>query len=231
MNSIIKPTIALICAAGAGLRAGGGIPKQYQTLAHQPMLAHTIAAFAAYPTFVVIAPDDAWYGELIAPHVGDSVTVLRVGGASRAESICNALAELDELFDDAWVMVHDAARPCVTNDAIVRLHDAVLVQGTDAGGLLALPVVDTVKMSDNGVVKKTLERQKLWLAQTPQMFPLHVLYNAYADALIDENSILTDDASVMERAGYDALLVAGEVRNLKVTYSDDFKLAQFWLTL
>ncbi|MGL4766923.1 MAG: 2-C-methyl-D-erythritol 4-phosphate cytidylyltransferase [Formosimonas sp.] len=230
----MNTTIALICAAGVGARAGGGIPKQYQTIHGQPMLAHTIAAFAASScishTYVVIAPDDAWYGELIAPHVSHTVTALRVGGASRAESICNGLAQLDGLFDEAWVQVHDAARPCVTPDLIATLHNAVQPNGV--GGLLALPVVDTVKLSDTGgVVKKTLDRQKLWLAQTPQMFPLNLLYNAYADALLDEEAILTDDASVMERAGYDAQLVTGHARNLKVTHAEDFALAQFWLQI
>ena len=184
-----NPTIALICAAGVGARAGGGIPKQYQTLCNQPLLVHTIHAFVASPqvthTYVVIAPDDAWYGELIAPHVGESVTVLRLGGATRAQSICNALAHLDDLFDAAWVMVHDAARPCITPDLIAQLHHAVTQNGSEAGGLLALPMTDTVKSSDNGqTIKKTVPRQKLYLAQTPQMFPLHVLYNALSDALV-----------------------------------------------
>ena len=225
-----NPTIALICAAGVGARAGGGIPKQYQTLCNQPLLVHTIHAFAASPqvthTYVVIAPDDAWYGELIAPHVGESVTVLRLGGATRAQSICNALAHLDDLFDSndafdgAWVMVHDAARPCMTQN------------GSEAGGLLALPMTDTVKSSDNGqTIKKTVPRQKLYLAQTPQMFPLHVLYNALSDALVDDAvaALITDDASVMERAGFDPLLVQGHARNFKVTVAHDYKLAEFWL--
>ncbi len=231
-----NPTIALICAAGVGARAGGDVPKQYQTLQHRPLLVHTIHAFAASPqiehTYVVIAPDDAWYGELIAPHVGESVTVLRLGGATRAQSICNALAHLDDLFDAAWVMVHDAARPCITPDLIAQLHHAVTQNGSEAGGLLALPMTDTVKSSDNGqTIKKTVPRQKLYLAQTPQMFPLHVLYNALSDALVDDAAaaLITDDASVMERAGFDPLLVQGHARNLKVTVAHDYKLAEFWL--
>ena len=237
-----NPTIALICAAGVGARAGGGIPKQYQTLCNQPLLVHTIHAFVASPqvthTYVVIAPDDAWYGELIAPHVGESVTVLRLGGATRAQSICNALAHLDDLFDSndafdgAWVMVHDAARPCITPDLIAQLHQAVTQNGSEAGGLLALPMTDTVKSSDNGqTIKKTVPRQKLYLAQTPQMFPLHVLYNALSDALVDDAAaaLITDDASVMERAGFEPLLVLGHARNLKVTVAHDYKLAEFWL--
>lgn len=236
MTNTNQPTIALICAAGLGTRAGGGIPKQYQTVLNQPMLAHTIAAFSTHAciskTFVVVAAADAWYCELIAPYVADSVTVLRVGGDTRAESICNALSYLDELFDGAWVMVHDAARPCVTAESIQCLYHAVICANSDAGGLLALPVIDTVKLSDDGIaVKKTVPRQSLYLAQTPQMFPLQLLYNALADALVDDAvaETITDDSSVMERAGYDPQLILGEVCNIKVTVADDFKLAAFWL--
>jgi 2-C-methyl-D-erythritol 4-phosphate cytidylyltransferase len=141
------------------------------------------------------------------------------------------LAELDELYDDVHVMVHDAARPCVSEALIARLHDAVMAQNTDAGGLLVLPVVDTVKFSDSAThVKKTVDRQKLFLAQTPQMFRLDVLFNALSDALVSlDAAAITDDASVMERAGYDPLLVMSHARNLKVTLADDFPLAQFWL--
>jgi 2-C-methyl-D-erythritol 4-phosphate cytidylyltransferase len=237
LSSPLTPaTIALICAAGSGSRAGGDVPKQYQRIGAQPMLAHTISAFQntsqITSIYVVIAPSDTWYDEIIAPLFGENVRVLRVGGATRAESICYALAELDALYDEAYVMVHDAARPCVTDALIKQLYDEVVAHGGDAGGLLALPVVDTVKSSDDGLlVKKTVERKKLLLAQTPQMFKLHVLFNALSDALVDADSAanITDDASVMERAGYDPLLVHGHVRNLKVTHADDFKLAQFWL--
>ena len=232
-------THVLICAAGQGLRAGTALPKQYELINGVPMLVHTILAFGRSSVVqeisVVIAPDDEWFDERVAPWVGADVAVLRVGGETRARSVCNALAELDSglngVLDDAWLMVHDAARPCVRGEAIERLFETV-VKSNAVGGLLALPVVDTVKLSDDGKLsKKTLNRTKLWAAQTPQMFKLDVLYNALSDALVDVSVAegLTDEASVMEWAGISPLLVMGDVSNLKVTHPHDFLLAAFWL--
>ena len=229
------PTVALICAAGSGSRAGSPLPKQYKELNGVPMLAHAIKALfnsaCVQQVVVVLSPQDAWYDVLIAPLVGEAVQVLRVGGETRAQSVCNALEALDEQYDEAWVMVHDAARPCVTPALVERLHESVLLHSA-VGGVLAMPVVDTIKLSDDGVlVKKTLDRKKLWAAQTPQMFKLDVLYNALSDALVDEHVAagITDEASVMEWAGVSPLLVEGDVRNLKVTFAHDFALAAFWL--
>lgn len=233
-------THVLICAAGQGLRAGTALPKQYELINGVPMLVHTILAFGRSPVVqgisVVIAPDDDWFDERVAPWVGADVAVLRVGGATRARTVCNALAELDSglngVLDDGWLMVHDAARPCVRGEAIERLFENV-VSHNAVGGLLAMPVVDTVKLSDDGKSsKKTLDRNKLWAAQTPQMFKLDVLYNALSDALVDSNVAdgLTDEASVMEWAGIAPLLVLGDASNLKVTHPHDFLLAAFWLS-
>ncbi|TDR32205.1 2-C-methyl-D-erythritol 4-phosphate cytidylyltransferase [Hydromonas duriensis] len=236
MSQAKTSVVALICAAGQGERAGTPLPKQYKELNGVPMLVHTIMAFlkcdVVQEVYVVLSPKDAWYDVLVAPLVGDAVKAIRVGGETRAQSVCHALGVLDDSHDDTWVMVHDAARPCIQGSFIKKLHDEVL-QRDAIGGLLAVPMVDTVKYSEDEVqVKKTLDRKKLWAAQTPQMFKLDVLYNALSDALVDETIAagITDEASVMEWAGVSPLLVQGEVANLKVTYPHDFKLAEFWLT-
>ena len=264
MNTLSKnpietaPLYALICAAGVGARAGGEIPKQYQSIHAQPMLWHTISAFAHCPeitqVYVVISADDGWFADKVAPLIAEAgwferVRLLPVGGATRAESVRNGLAELDARGDahvdktqEAWVMVHDAARPCVTAQAIVRLRDAVYQQAEQmavrgdewqtAGGILAYPVTDTIKLTADGQhIKKTVDRSTLWAAQTPQMFTVSCLYNALCDALIDPETgqTITDEASVMEWSGFAPLLVRGDTRNLKVTYPQDFELAAFYL--
>ena len=163
------PLHALICAAGVGARAGGVVPKQYQNIHDAPMFWHTIQAFSHVReiarVYVVISPADDWFEHSIAPFLAqyslhDRVVVLPVGGSTRAESVCNGLAELDGQLganDEAWVMVHDAARPCVDAQAILRLRDEVwreaqtqLEQSAEwqvVGGILALPMTDTVKLS------------------------------------------------------------------------------------
>ncbi len=261
MNTSLLPTqfpvYALICAAGVGARAGGDLPKQYQLIHERPMLWHTIRAFADCPelarVYVVISPNDAWFADSVAPLIAERgwaerVCIMSVGGESRAESVRNGLAELDAHLteaQEAWVMVHDAARPCVRAEQLVQLRDAVwmvagqrvaLVSESDewcnVGGILALPVTDTIKQTADGAcIKKTLDRRNLWAAQTPQMFTVSRLYNALCDALTDPEiaQTITDEASVMEWAGYAPLLVRGDARNLKVTYSHDFELAAFYL--
>jgi len=248
------PLYALICAAGVGARAGGVVPKQYQNIHDAPMLWHTIQAFFNVPeiarVYVVISPTDDWFAHSIAPLLAqfslhDRVTILSVGGETRAESVCNGLAELDAQLganDEAWVMVHDAARPCVSNESILRLRDEVWreaqaqfeysAEWQAVGGILALPMTDTIKLStDHAHIKKTVDRNVLWGAQTPQMFTVSRLYNALSDALTDEEvaQTITDEASVMEWSGYQPLLVQGDARNIKVTYPQDFELAGFYL--
>ncbi len=243
MMPFSSKTMALICAAGVGSRAGGTLPKQYQSLNGLPMLVHTIAAFAqtscVSDVLVVIGSADEWFDELVAPHLPAGVMVARVGGASRAISVSNGLQFLKDSGKslDHWVMVHDAARPCIRPELIQRLFDGVCLAQAD-GGLLALPVVDTVKLAeplsdaapDVYQVRQTLKRDELWLAQTPQMFGLGALLTALSHTISAENSDwVTDEASVMESIGVSPLLVAGHVSNLKVTCPEDFLLAEFWL--
>jgi 2-C-methyl-D-erythritol 4-phosphate cytidylyltransferase len=220
---------ALIPAAGVGARMGATSPKQYLKIGGKPMLRHTLDAFLSSEliahTFVVVSPDDP-YIDAVAPHHG--VTVLRCGGASRMESVRNGLAVLaNTLSGPDWVLVHDAARPGLTADLIDKL-----ITGTGdhpAGGLLALPIVDTVKRCIDGEACGTVPRNGLWLAQTPQMFRYELLREALS-AATDPASI-TDDASAVEALGLSPRLVEGHPRNLKVTLPDDIRIAEMYLAV
>lgn len=212
--------IALIPAAGHGSRFGSATPKQYLLLAGRPLLAHTLDVLCGCAGIddvaVVISPGDEWFDGFVWP---ERVQVLRVGGASRAESVANGLAALAADEDD-WVLVHDAARCCLSPDALQRLLDDV---GDDAiGGILAQPVADTVKQGKVGRIAATVPRDGLWLAQTPQMFRAGLLAEALQDAA---NPAITDEASAIELLGHAPRLVVGEAQNFKVTWPGDLALA------
>lgn len=217
--------VALIPAAGVGSRMGASTPKQYMEIAGQPMLRRTIDAFLSCDlvahTFVVVSAEDG-YIDAVLPAGG--VTVLRCGGATRMESIRNGLAAIRaQLRDHDRVLVHDAARPGLTARLIKKLIDGV---GDDpAGGLLALPVVDTVKRQ--GPTLHTVPRDGLWLAQTPQMFSYRLLSDALAAA--QDAAAITDDASAVEALGLSPRLVEGHPRNLKVTLPSDIRIAEMYL--
>jgi 2-C-methyl-D-erythritol 4-phosphate cytidylyltransferase len=227
MNAHASRYIALIPAAGVGARMAANGPKQYMPLGGMPMLRHTVDAFLSSQliahTYVVVSVDDP-YIDTVLPADG-RVTVLRCGGASRMESVRNGLAQLHGVVgEDDWILVHDAARPGLNAVLIERLIARV---GTHAvGGLLALPVVDTVKRDVAGQVD-TIARDGLWLAQTPQMFRYPLLRNALA-AVTDPDTI-TDDASAVEALGLAPLLVEGHPCNLKVTRPDDVRIAEMYL--
>ena len=227
---------ALIPAAGAGARAGSACPKQYAPLLGKPMLLHTLAAFGAVPVLagihVVVSPEDEWLETLAgvtmlaAPAAVDGLAhklqIHRVGAATRAGSVLNGLGALQANPDD-WVLVHDAARPCVTPALIESLIAAL--RDDPVGGLLALPVPDTVKRaSADGRVAETISREGLWLAQTPQMFRYGVLREA-----LQRFADVTDEAGAIERMGFKPRLVPGDARNIKVTYPADFALAEAYL--
>jgi 2-C-methyl-D-erythritol 4-phosphate cytidylyltransferase len=220
---------ALIPAAGVGARMGAGSPKQYIRIGGKPMLRHTLDAFLSSEliahTFVVVSPDDP-YIDGIAPNHG--VTVLRCGGASRMESVRNGLAVLaNTLAPTDWVLVHDAARPGLNAELIEKL--IVATGEHPVGGLLGLPVVDTVKRCIEGEACGTIPRNGLWLAQTPQMFRYQLLREALT-AATDPNTI-TDDASAVEALGLTPKLVEGHPRNLKVTLPDDIRIAELYLAV
>lgn len=222
--------VALIPAAGVGARMGAGRAKQYLPIGGKPMLRHTIDAFRASAliahTYVVVSPDDPFIDALVPP---DGVTVLRCGGATRMESIRNGLRALrEQIADDDWILVHDAARPGLDAELIARL--IVETGEHPAGGLLALPVVDTVKRSVAGATASsgcTIARDGLWLAQTPQMFHYSLLVRALEAAT--DPAAITDDASAVEALGLAPRLVEGHPRNLKVTLPADIRIAEMYL--
>jgi 2-C-methyl-D-erythritol 4-phosphate cytidylyltransferase len=220
---------ALIPAAGVGARMGAGSPKQYIRIGGKPMLRHTLDAFLSSDliahTFVVVSPDDPTIDSVTPNH---GVTVLRCGGASRMESVRNGLAVLaNTLAPTDWVLVHDAARPGLNAELIEKLIRATGEH--PVGGLLGLPVVDTVKRCIEGEACGTIPRNGLWLAQTPQMFRYSLLREALT-AATDPNTI-TDDASAVEALGLTPKLVEGHPRNLKVTLPDDIRIAELYLAV
>lgn len=234
-------TYALIPAAGTGSRAGTALPKQYQPVAGQPMLWHTLAAFAQCPaidqTLLVLAADDTCFTATPQPPQASQAApwINHCGGASRAESVRNGLLALQEHGAQAndWVLVHDAARCLITPEQIQRLIDACC--NDPIGGLLALPLPDTLKTQQPAAshnapatprVAQTLPRHDKWLAQTPQMFRLGLLLSALEAGLREAPASITDEASAIERQGHAPLLVAGSASNFKVTYPEDFALAE-----
>ena len=222
---------ALLPAAGVGARMAADGPKQYLTVGGKPMLRHAVDAFRASDlvshTYVVVSAADGQIDGVLPADL-DGVTVLRCGGATRMDTVLNALRELQGVVAGGdMIMVHDAARPGLTPALIAKLIDGV---GDDAaGGLLALPVVDTVKRA-TGVVPvaaTTVSRNGLWLAQTPQMFSYELLLRALGSAP-DANAI-TDDASAVEMLGLSPRLIEGHPRNLKVTLPADIRIAEMYL--
>jgi 2-C-methyl-D-erythritol 4-phosphate cytidylyltransferase len=220
---------ALIPAAGVGARMEAGSPKQYLPIAGKPMLRHALDAFLASPliahTYVVVSAEDGVI-DTVVPEQG--VTVLRCGGATRMETILNALQALQgSLSAHDQVLVHDAARPGLTPALIDKLIGEVGAH--PAGGLLALPVVDTVKRAGQGSLSaQTVPRDGLWLAQTPQMFSYALLHRALSEA--PDPHAITDDASAVEALGLAPKLVEGHPRNLKVTLPRDIHTAELYLT-
>lgn len=229
---------ALVPCAGVGERARVGGPKQYHPVAGRSVVAHTLAALAAVPrvaaTLVVLAPDDTQFEHHAAPLAhSERLWVARVGGASRAESVAAGLAELTARGAQPhdWVLVHDAARCLIRPALIEQLIDAC--QDDAVGGLLALPVADTLKhegvgIEDAGRVERTLSRSHIWAAQTPQMFRIDLLQLALNTALDHPESAaaITDEASAIERLGYAPRLVPGALDNFKLTWPSDFALAE-----
>ncbi len=218
---------ALIPCAGAGLRAGGDAPKQYQLIAGKPMVLHTLDAFAAVSriakTVVVVSPDDATFTTLNA-----DADILPCGGATRADTVKNGLqALLDKGCSSTdWVLVHDAARCLITPEQINHLIDEC--QHDVVGGLLACPVADTLKSSDGSSdarVDGTVDRADKWAAQTPQMFRIGSL-KAALDKASQAGMAITDDASAMEAVKLQPKLVKASSQNFKVTYPEDFALAE-----
>lgn len=217
---------ALVPCAGTGTRAGTRGPKQYETIAGRSVVAHTVAALASVErlaaTLVVLSPDDDRFEAQAPGFTGDRAWVARTGGASRAETVAAGLEALRERGAQAedWVLVHDAARCLIRPEWVDRLIDACA--GDEIGGLLALPLADTLKAEDEGRVAGTVDRAGKWAAQTPQMFRLGMLASALASA----GDQVTDEASAIELLGHRPRLVRGDYENFKLTWPGDFALAE-----
>lgn len=210
---------------------GGACPKQYMPLAGRPLIRHALAALAAVTgiarVFVVLSPDDAYWDDFDWADLAPRLTVLRCGGATRAESVANGLRALTELVEDDWVLVHDAARACLTPAHVEKLITEV---GDDpVGGLLAVPLADTLKRAyeptaDGVRIAATVSREGLWQAQTPQMFRYGLLVKALALA-----PTVTDEAGAVEALDLHPRLVAADATNFKVTWPPDLRLAELIL--
>ncbi len=220
---------ALIPAAGTGTRLGAGQPKQYLPLAGKPMLWHAIASVCAPPVqsvFVVLAPDDREFARFDWSAFAGRLEPLYCGGESRRDSVYNGLVAAMAAADaDDWMLVHDAARPCLPKRDLESLIRET--RDDQIGGILALPAADTVKKvakDEAGALRvaRTEDRSQLWLAQTPQMFRCGLL----AQALRSARSAVTDESAAVEQLGLTPRLVAGSRENIKVTFAEDLKIAE-----
>jgi len=215
---------AIVPAAGSGSRFGAEKPKQYLDLLGRPLIFHTLKALTACPdierVWVVLAPDDPWWPRTDWSELGAKLETVRCGGATRAESVSNGLqAAAMVAADDDWVLVHDAARPCLSPAMLDALFADLA--NDPVGGILAVPVADTLKRADaEQRVAVTEPRDGLWQAQTPQMFR----YGLLCDALQQCRDV-TDEAGAVEALGLRPKLVRGDATNLKVTYPADLPLA------
>jgi len=209
---------------------GSAIPKQYLPLNGQTVIEQTISRLLKHPTieaaFISISSTDEWWPDTA---YANDPRVMRVGGgAERCHSVLNALNKLSEQARPAdWVLVHDAARPCLRDSDLDLLISSLA--NHSVGGLLGMQVRDTMKRTsaDNGV-NGTVDRNRLWHAYTPQMFRFGLLWQALTDAL-ESGALVTDDASAMELAGYTPLMIEGHSDNIKITRPEDLALAEFYL--
>lgn len=218
---------SLLPAAGVGARMGAESPKQYLPLAGHTMLWHAINAFeradAVERTYVVLSPEDRYWDRYDWSALG-KLKVLRCGGATRAESVLNGLHGIaGEVSENDWILVHDAARPCLGQGLLDKL--LAELASDPVGGILAAPVADTLKrQTATGRIAETVPREGLWGAQTPQMFPHGLLLRALEHA----GTAVTDEASAVEALGLSPRLVESDMTNLKVTFPRDLEVAE-WL--
>lgn len=219
-----RKLVAVIPASGVGSRMQVAMPKQYLPLLNKTILEHTLAIFLDHPAIekviVAVSKEDKFYPNIAL--LKSPKIQLVFGGATRADSVFNGLQAADE---NAWVLVHDAARPCLKRsdlDKLLQIED-------ENGGILAIPAVDTMKRAKGLQIAYTEDRSTLWHALTPQFFPVKLLKKALQSAF-EKNAIITDEASAMELAGFKPHLIAGRSDNLKVTRPEDLALAEFYLT-
>ena len=222
--------IVIVPAAGVGKRMLASCPKQYLTINNQTILSHTVNRLLSHKNIakviLALSNDDDYFAKTL---LADNPKVIRVsGGKERVDSVLSGLQVIDEA---QWVLVHDAARPCVTHEDIDKLIEQCL--GSNCGGTLAVPVVDTMKLATESTVNETsvsetVERTHLWHAFTPQMFKVKELKQAIEQAQ-DKGLVITDESSAIEYAGLPSLLVSGRRDNIKITRPEDLALASFYL--
>jgi 2-C-methyl-D-erythritol 4-phosphate cytidylyltransferase len=218
----------IIPAAGAGARMASVLPKQYMPLAGKPMISHAIQLFFNHPRIasihIALSPEDTFWRSLTL-EPASKLKLHYTGGESRAETVLNTLHAINVAEED-WILVHDAARPGLTH----RLLESLLntLENDAVGGLLALPLADTLKRADaENRTEKTISRNSLWQAQTPQMFKYGVLKSALqANNSEGYSPTFTDEAEAIEALGLQPKLVLGELRNLKVTYPQDLEMLE-----
>ncbi|HEY0634005.1 MAG TPA: 2-C-methyl-D-erythritol 4-phosphate cytidylyltransferase [Gammaproteobacteria bacterium] len=220
----------VIPAAGVGKRMGADRPKQYLSLLGKSVIEQTLDCFIEHPHVagitVALSPDDGYWPDLAVSH--SSLIVRAEGGAERCHSVLNALDSLQSKADENdWVLVHDAARPCLTRGDLDKL--IAELSGDTVGGILAVPVRDTMKRGDGtGHIAHTEDRNDLWHALTPQMFRFGLLRSALQRSLAD-GFVVTDEASAIEHIGLKPRLVEGRADNIKVTRPEDLALAGYFL--
>ncbi|UTT83907.1 2-C-methyl-D-erythritol 4-phosphate cytidylyltransferase [Vibrio pelagius] len=221
--------VAVVPAAGVGSRMKADRPKQYLTIHAITILEHTVNKLLSHPqvskVVVAVSESDPYFPELSLSQHPDVVRVK--GGNERADSVLSALNYIQESDLGEWVMVHDAARPCIQQDDIDKLIEVSLSH--PVGGILAAPVRDTMKRGVDGQIDHTVERANLWHALTPQMFRTLPLQQALTEAL-EQGVSITDEASAFEWKGASPALVAGRSDNFKVTQPEDLALAEFYLS-
>lgn len=241
MIGAITSFVVIVPAAGVGKRMQADCPKQYLCINGQSILTHTLAKLLSHPNIskviLALSENDDYFDEC---EFADNANVIRVnGGKERVDSVFNGLKALEH-SQYPWVLVHDAARPCLSHDDIDKLIQKCL--SANSGGILATPVRDTMKrgemINQNGTnsnaqdelckVHTTVERSQLWHALTPQMFKTAELFLAIKEAQ-KQSLIITDESSAMEQAGYTSLLITGNTENIKITHPDDLALAEFYL--
>ncbi len=219
----------VVPAAGVGARMEINLPKQYLPLLDKTVIEHTLLQLLSLPgiagVYIALGPQDKYWPQLpIASHPSIHPVM---GAAERAGSVLNALLALSQVaHNDDWVLVHDAARPCIKKDDIAALIQQVADH--PVGGILGVPVSDTLKNVRDNTIVTTIDRRHLWQAQTPQLFRLSLLRDCLQQALA-EGKCITDEASAVEAFGYCPLMVKGSGSNIKITYPEDLVIASLFL--
>lgn len=221
------PLVVVVPAAGVGKRMKANCPKQYLKINQKSILEHTVTRLSSHPMIkkiiIALGAEDEYFSETDLS--SNSKVMVVDGGKERVDSVLAGLAVIDPK-EFPWVLVHDAARPCLTLDDLNQLIDACLTN--DIGGILASPVRDTMKRGSNGLIQQTIDRDNLWHALTPQMYPTLQLTTSIEQAL-SAQAIITDEASAIEFSGEKSQLISSSSENIKITHPDDLALAEFIL--